>query len=134
MRNFKIRKLLLLNLLILLLISGVSFAEKQDRIRIAIATDGKKPTASVSQLAGRCPYYLLFDEQGTFIEAIENPFKTSRGGAGISAVDFLAQKGVKIIVAESFGNKMISAMKSRGIKYYEFRGDAADAVKMILGI
>jgi len=36
------------------------------------------------------------------------------------------------VIAETFGGKMINAMKSKGLTYYEFKGIANDAVKKIL--
>ncbi len=132
MRRLPIRNFFPVALSALLLMLSFAFAEKQDRTIIAVATDGKNPTASVSRLAGRCPYYLLFDGRGVFLQAVENPFKSSRGGAGISAVDFLAQKGVKMIVAEKFGDRMISAMERRGIRHFEFQGKAENGLQQAL--
>jgi len=36
------------------------------------------------------------------------------------------------VVAESFGNKMIAAMKSKNIKFIEFKGKADAAVREVL--
>jgi hypothetical protein len=44
----------------------------------------------------------LFDKQGTFVEAVDNPYKDG-ANAGIPTIDFLAAKGAKVVVAEGFG-------------------------------
>jgi predicted Fe-Mo cluster-binding NifX family protein len=116
----------------LFLISTVIYAEPENEMRIAIASESKQLTSRVSTLAGRSPYYLIFDSAGKLIEVVENPYKEVRGGAGTSITYYLSEKGVTLIIAELFGNKMINAMKSKGITYYEFKGIVNDAVKKIL--
>jgi predicted Fe-Mo cluster-binding NifX family protein len=96
---------------------------------IGVAAEGKVPSSLVSSVAGRCPYFLLFDEKGTFVEAVANPHKDARSGAGTHVVDFLAGKSVKIVIAGAFGPKIIDAMKARGMRPLEFKGIVADAVK-----
>ena len=120
------------SLIILFLISTIIYAEPENEMRIAVASKSKQLTSKVSSLAGRSPYYLIFNSTGQFIEVVENPYKKVRGGAGTSVAYYLSEKGVTIIIAEMFGNKMISAMKSKGITFYEFKGTANEAVKKIL--
>jgi hypothetical protein len=61
--------------------------------RIAVASDGKTITDPVGFRMGRSSFYLLFDGQGRFLEAIDNPFKDAGGNAagrsGKSALDSL---------------------------------------------
>jgi predicted Fe-Mo cluster-binding NifX family protein len=116
----------------LFLVSTVIYAEPENEMRIAVATDSKQLTSSVSSLAGRSPYYLIFDSTGKLIEGVENPYRKMRGGAGTSIAQYLSEKGVTIIIAETFGSKMINAIKSKGMTYYEFKGVTNEAVKKIL--
>lgn len=70
----------------------VSAGEKGAGI-IAVSSDGKTITDPVGFRMGRSSYYLLFDGQGKFLEAIDNPFKdagaNAAGRSGKSAVDSL---------------------------------------------
>jgi predicted Fe-Mo cluster-binding NifX family protein len=100
---------------------------------IAVAASNKTVSASVSSQAGRSPFFLLFDKQGTFVEAVDNPYKDA-GNAGIPSLDFLASKGVKVLVAEGFGSKIVEVMKSKGMRPVEFKGNAKDAVKKALEV
>jgi len=59
---------------------------------------------------------------------VANPYKDS-GSAGIPTLDFLAGKGVKAVVAEGFGPKIVEVMESKGMRPVEFKGNARDAVK-----
>ena len=46
--------------------------------------------------------------------------------------DFLAEKGVTTVVAGSFGDKMMGAMKSNGMEFFQLDGVISDAVKKVL--
>ncbi|MCK5421484.1 MAG: hypothetical protein KAJ08_04935 [Deltaproteobacteria bacterium] len=116
----------------LFLVSAVTYAGQEVVVKIAVASNNKNTTSNVAAMAGRSPYYLIFDSTGKLSEVIENPYKDSRGGAGPSTANFLAEKGVTIVIAETFGGKMINAMKSKGMTHFEFKGIANDAVKKVL--
>jgi predicted Fe-Mo cluster-binding NifX family protein len=115
-------------LLVLLLFSSLT-AFAAGPATIAVSAEGKVLSSQVSSVAARAPYFLLFDEKGTFVEAVANPHKDARSGAGTQVVDFLAGKSVKIVIAGAFGPKIIDAMKGRGMRPLEFKGIVADAVK-----
>lgn len=61
--------------------------------RIAVASDEKTITGPVGFRMGRSSFYLFFDSQGKFLEAIDNPLKDAGGNAagrsGKSALDSL---------------------------------------------
>ena len=109
-----------------------SLAYAADQGKIAVAAEGKTAAAKVSGVAARAPYFLIFDGSGKFLEAIDNPYKTAKGGAGSSVVPFLAKKGVTMVVAGEFGENMIQAMKGKGMRYLEFKGSAEEALKKVL--
>lgn len=104
----------------------------EEKVIIAVASDGETLKASVSHMAARCPYFLIVDNKGKLLEAVENPYKDTRGGAGVSAVNFLAEKNVTIVIAGNFGDKMRDALEAHKIAYFEFEGTAEKAIKKIL--
>jgi predicted Fe-Mo cluster-binding NifX family protein len=112
------------------LITNAAYAA--DRGTVAVAAQGKTTAAEVSSVAARSPYFLIFDGDGMLLEAIDNPYKAAKGGAGSSVVPFLAQKDVAFVLAGEFGEKMIRAMEAQGIGYLEFNGSAQEALKKIL--
>ena len=123
------KRLLLVSLAILFLFAVMVNAAE---MRFAVASSDKTAEASVSNEAAKCPYYLLFDSKGELTEVIDNPYKNASGGAGPSAADFLAQRGVTIVIAGSFGSKMINALESKGVVHFESKGSVGDAVKKAL--
>jgi predicted Fe-Mo cluster-binding NifX family protein len=120
------------SLIILALSSVIAYTAEIENVKIAVASDNKTETSSVSSQAARCNYFLIFDGKGNLIETVDNPYKDAPRGAGTSAANFLAQKGATLVVAETFGTKMINAMEDKGIEHYEFKGKVEDAVNRIL--
>jgi predicted Fe-Mo cluster-binding NifX family protein len=102
-------------------------------MRIAVACSGKEPDSSVSGMAGRSPYYLIFNEKGEVLETIKNPFAVGGGGAGWGVAKMLADKGVEVVLAGSFGGNMTAALEQRGIKFMESAGSAKEAAKSVKG-
>ncbi len=123
---------LFLSLSVLLILSVCTCAAEKESVKIAVASTGKTTTDAVSNLAARCPYYLVFDGMGNLIEAILNPYRDTARGAGPSAANFLAEKSITIVVSENIGIKMINALKGKCINHFEFRGRVEQAVKKVL--
>jgi predicted Fe-Mo cluster-binding NifX family protein len=118
---------------LLLMMSVPALAQAIKSPVIAVAANGNTVSASVGNQLGRSPYFLLFDAQGAFLEAANNPNKDA-GNAGIPTVDFLASKGIKVVVAERYGPRIVEVMKDKGIRPVEFKGNAKDAVKKALEV
>ena len=123
------RRLMVFIPIVLMFLPQVSGEEK---VIIAVASDGKTLDAAVSQLAARAPYFLMVDGEGKLMEAVENPYKDTRGGAGVSAAHLLAEKNVTTVIAGNFGNKMIGVLKAQEIVFFEFEGIAGEAIKKML--
>ena len=126
------KRLFFISLAILFLCTVMVDAAELEKIKIAVASSGKTAKASISNQAAKCPYYLIFDSKGKLTEAINNPYEDASGGAGPSAANFLAQRGVTMVVAGNFGSKMINTLKNKGITHFEFKGSVGDAVKRAL--
>lgn len=119
-------------LVVSLIVPVAAGAAELVSVLIAVSVDEKTQPTNVSTQAARCAYYMIFDNNGKLLEVTDNPIKDASSGAGTSAANFLGNKGVTIVVAETFGNKMIDAMQSKGIKFVEFKGTAGNAVKEVL--
>lgn len=126
------RKLVLAGAAVSLLMTfGYVVAGMGKTDRIALAANGATLSSAVGSQGGRSPFFLIFDDKGTFVEAIDNPYQ-DQGSAGVAVVDFLAGKGVTVIVAEAFGPKIVEIMRSKGIRPVTFSGPSEGAVKKAL--
>lgn len=88
-------------------------------MKIAIASTGKTIDSEINPVAGRTPYFLIFENK-ELIEVIKNPFAVGGGGAGFSVAKMLSDKNVNVVIAGHFGANMLSALKEKNIKHKEF--------------
>ncbi len=123
---------LFLTLVVLSLVPVIAYAAQKDAVKIAVASNSKDAASSISSKAGKCPYYLIFNGAGELIEVVENPYKDAQRGAGQQTANFLAGKGVTIVIAGNFGDKMIGVMKSNCIEFFQLEGVIKDAVVKVL--
>ncbi len=105
-----------------------SLASGAEPFLIAVASDDVEATSLVSNYAARCQYYLLFS--GTdFVQVLNNPFLPRGPDSAPFIVDYLAQKGVRVVVAGRFGPIMVEAMNKKGMKYIQFSGVAQEGAE-----
>ncbi|RLG21447.1 hypothetical protein DRN74_02700 [Candidatus Micrarchaeota archaeon] len=90
-------------------------------MKVAIASEGRDENSMVSNIGGRAPYYLIF-EDGKLVEVISNPFRIGGGGAGFSVARMLADRGVNKVIAGRMGPNMRAALLERGVKAVELSG------------
>ena len=100
--------------------------------RIAIAAVGDSVTSEISKVAGRAPYYLVFNGNGVFLKSLKNPSRSRGRGASSGVVDFLKKESVKTVIAGRFGNKMKKQLETNKIEYHEHAGIAKDIVETII--
>jgi predicted Fe-Mo cluster-binding NifX family protein len=110
---------------VLFMVSSLVFSAEKEKI--AVAAEGQTASALVGGQPARSPYFLFFDEKGKMIEAVANPARDGR-----AAADFLAGKGVTVVVAGAYGPIIGDIMKNKGIKIVTFKGTVEEAVKNIL--
>lgn len=126
------KKVISVLLVALFLASGLAVAEQKGKI--CVATKEKSPEAAVSDKAALAPYLLFFDENGSLVEAIDNPFKEKRIEAGKLIADFLARKGTTAVIGTDYCGDIIGILKNKGVTAYNFEGSAAEAaVKVAQG-
>ncbi len=101
-------------------------------MKIAVASTEKHEDSTISDRAGRAPYYLIFDDSKKLLEAIDNPFSFGGGGAGFSVAKMLADKNIHMVIAEKFGPKMSGALEERGVDFHAATGKIKAALDEIL--
>ncbi len=100
-------------------------------MKVAISSTGKELESQVSNVFGRCPYFVIAeieDKEIKNVEAIENTSAKQLGGAGISAAQMVAEKDVKAVITGNLGPRASTVLKQFNIDVY--RG--ADSVKEAL--
>jgi predicted Fe-Mo cluster-binding NifX family protein len=125
------KKMILFSLFFSLFVSP-GYPEDEREGSIAVASTGPTTESSVDHRAGRSAYFLIFDNEGKLVEAVDNPHKNADRSAGSLAAELLDGKGVTLLVAGSVGGRMAEELEKREIAYIEITGTVADALERAL--
>ncbi|NLX40810.1 MAG: dinitrogenase iron-molybdenum cofactor biosynthesis protein [Bacteroidales bacterium] len=85
-------------------------------MKIAITSEGNSLDSKMDSRFGRCAYFAIYDTNTKTTDFFENPAKDSPEGAGPKAVEFIASKGVKKVVAGEFGGKAKALLEKLNIE------------------
>ncbi|OAB56332.1 hypothetical protein AY599_04600 [Leptolyngbya valderiana BDU 20041] len=83
--------------------------------------------AALGESFGRSDYFAIVELDDRGIEFIENPARQDGSGAGIKAVQAVADAGVEAVVVPRLGPKAVRALKDAGITAFEFTGDTLES-------
>ena len=85
-------------------------------MKIAITAAGTTLDAEVDPRFGRCQYFIIADPQTMEFEAVDNSSAMAGGGAGISAAQGIADKGVEAVLTGNCGPNAHQVLSSAGIQ------------------
>jgi predicted Fe-Mo cluster-binding NifX family protein len=85
-------------------------------MKIAISATGPDLNAEVDPRFGRCQYFIIVDPETMQFEAIANESAMVSGGAGISAAQMIAAKGVELVLTGNCGPNAYQVLSPAGIK------------------
>lgn len=91
-------------------------------MKVAIPAKGKELDSRVSEAFGRCEFFSIVqleDGKVTGHEALANEARMQSRGAGITAVDLVAEQGVDVVVSEFLGPKAFAVLNEVNIKAYK---------------
>ena len=105
-------------------------------MRIAVSTTSGGLDDKVSEVFGRAVSFTIVDvEDGEIrnVEVVRNDFAVRGGGAGIAVSQFLADKGVEVVLTGNVGPNALSVLQSAGIKVYRAGGlKVSEAIEKFL--
>jgi len=99
-------------------------------MKIAISSDGNELGSRVSEIFGRCPYFIIVEvNEGKIVghESVANASVFQRGGAGISSAQLIAEKGANAVVAGSIGPRAMDILRQLKIGTYRGVGTVESA-------
>jgi len=100
--------------------------------KIAVAAIGDSVNSEISTIAGRAPYYLIFDENGSFLKSLKNPAQSRGHRASSGVIDLLIKESCRTVIAGNFGVKMLNQLKANKIEYVELQGNAKKTVQTFI--
>lgn len=95
----------------------------------AIAAEGEKVSAEISQLSGPAPFFHIYDINGTPIKVLANPHLDRDFGIGPAAAATLGDMGVTVLVGGMAGPKMRDVLDEKGMRFVPRGGKVRDVVK-----
>jgi predicted Fe-Mo cluster-binding NifX family protein len=102
-------------------------------MRVAIAAAGRDLDAPTDPRFGRCQCFVIVDTDTTAFEAVDNIAAAQGSGAGIAAVQLVADQGAEAVIAANVGPNAFTALSAGGLKVYGFgEGTVREAVTALL--
>jgi predicted Fe-Mo cluster-binding NifX family protein len=89
---------------------------------ICITAKGPELTSPVEERFGRAPYFLIIDEEGTLVTAVENPHSDAAGGVGPRSAQILIDNDATILITGQAGGNAKKALEAAGIEVFTFGG------------
>ena len=85
-------------------------------MKIAISAAGAGLEADAEPRFGRCRYFIIADPETLEFEAMDNSAAMAAGGAGISAAQAIANKGVQVVLTGNCGPNAYQVLSAAGIQ------------------
>ena len=84
-------------------------------MKIAASATNDSLDAQIDPRFGRCEYFVIVDTETMNLEAIPNTSRSALSGAGIQAVQVIANRGVQTVLTGNVGPNAFQALSSAGI-------------------
>jgi predicted Fe-Mo cluster-binding NifX family protein len=80
---------------------------------------------------GRADWYLRVDSETVNWQALQNPGRDNRGGAGVAAAQFAADQNAHTVISGDFGPNAVAALEAAGIQRLCFPKDGLTAKDVV---
>jgi len=84
-------------------------------MKICVSAVASGLDAQVDPRFGRCQYFTIVDTDTMEFESIENASIAASGGAGIQSAQFIANKGVGVVLTGNVGPNAYNTLQAAGI-------------------
>ncbi|MDD4990480.1 MAG: NifB/NifX family molybdenum-iron cluster-binding protein [Candidatus Pacebacteria bacterium] len=94
-------------------------------MKIAASSTGKNIEDNVSDVFGRCPYFIIAeikDDKIEKTEAVKNEGTDQMSGAGMSAAQLMAEKNINVVITGNVGPRALDVLKQFNIEIYSASG------------
>jgi len=106
-----------------------------NKMKVAVSSTGKDIESQVSNVFGRCPYFVIAEiekKKIVKVESIENTSSGQMGGAGISTAQAIAEEGVKAVITENIGPRASDVLRQFKIEVYAGSGFVKDVLQKFI--
>ena len=85
-------------------------------MKVAVSATGVDLNAQIDPRFGRCANFVIVDTDTMEFEAIQNPYITAGGGAGIQSAQLVANKGVQAVLTGNCGPNAFQTLSAAGVQ------------------
>lgn len=104
-------------------------------MKIAVSSTDKTIDDSVSDVFGRCPYFIITEiknQEIEKVEVVENKSTDQISGAGISAAQLMAEKNVNAVITGNVGPRALDVLKQFNIEIYYGSGSIKEVLRKFI--
>ncbi len=104
-------------------------------MKIALSSCGENINSNLSEVFGRCPYFLIVkidDKKIKGFEVIENTSVNQTSGAGISTAQMVAERNVSAVVTGTIGPRALAVLKQFNIQIYKGAGFLSEVTQKFI--
>ena len=104
-------------------------------MKVAVSSTGKDLNSNVSNVFGRCPYFVIAEiekKKIVNVEVIENTSYAQMSGAGISTAQAIAEKDVKAVITGNVGPRASDVLRQFKIEVYSGSGTIKEVLQKFI--
>lgn len=104
-------------------------------MKVAISSTSEDLKGNVSDVFGRCPYFIIAEIEGREIkktETIKNENINQMGGAGIATAQLIAEKDVEAVITGNVGPRALDVLNQFNIAVYSVEGKIEDVLQDLI--
>ncbi len=101
-------------------------------MKIAVSSTDKNIESNVSDVFGRCPYFVIAEIKDNKIEkteVVKNEGTDQMSGAGISTAQLMAEKNVNAVITGNVGPRALDVLNQFNIEIYAGEGIVKDVLQ-----
>jgi predicted Fe-Mo cluster-binding NifX family protein len=92
---------------------------------IAVTINKPDRNSLVSDVFGRCGFFLICDRKNLTERILNNPFTSELGGAGIQSARLLIENDADAVITDQIGCNPLRLLVSANVKVYQCEGETA---------
>ena len=87
-------------------------------MKLAISSTGRSLDSDVDLHFGRCPFFIVYDDETRRFTVLENSGLFAAHGSGVGAAQNVAISGAKIVLTGNIGPDAFKTLKIAGLTVY----------------
>ena len=104
-------------------------------MKVALSSSGKDINSNLSEVFGRCPYFLIAEIENKEIkgiEVVENISRSQAGGVGIAVAQMIVEKGASVVITGNVGPRALDVLKQFKVDIFNGSGSVEENLQKFI--